>query len=240
MLRLGIIQKHSRGTHKMSALDYFNTYVRDKTASSFNKIEYEYDSWCNACSYKCPICQLTEKASDAMTQHLFSEHGLARENAESIYGSLISSQIIHFCLICQSPVLHDIASLNEHMSKHALTLLSYYVTHIAKSNVEQKGDVAKKSVVTVTTSSTTAASNNTLWMDKCVFQCKICKTQLSSMSTFKRHVADQHALTVTEYTEHHGSGIIVANYHLCLLCKGPITCDEEFIKDHLVIKILES
>ena len=229
MLRLGSVQKHSRGLHKMSALDYFNKHVRDTPAASANNVknESDFDSWCNACTYKCPICKMTEKSSEAMSQHFMTEHGLTQQTAESQHGSAMSSQIIHFCLVCQSPVLHDVASLNEHMAQHGLTLLSYYVTHIDK-----KSDVAQKSDEIAATS---ALTYDSLWMNKCVFRCKICATQLSSMSTFKRHISDNHAMNMDDYNERHGKiSLVVANYHLCSICKCAITCDEEYIREHMV------
>ena len=229
-LTMPIFQKHMKTQHNIEGEDYFKTILVDTQnpstsdltqVSTSNQINGSsdvdsVDTWKDACTYKCELCLLSLPSDEAMNQHLLASHGMTTEFYESKFGSPLFTKVIHLCKICHVGIQHDAKNLYAHMSSyHGLSLASYYQTYISRLPV-------------------THNSTSTSWMNRCVFQCKICRNQFTSLSAFQRHISEEHVLNLMEYEATQGSAMISANYHFCSLCQAAVTCDAEYIREHLV------
>jgi len=224
LLTMPIFQKHMKSQHNIDGEDYFKTVLTQNQSSSCDntrvstsiKIVDSTDKWKDACTYKCQLCRLILPSDEAMNQHLLSSHSMTTEFYESKFGSTLFTKVNHKCKICQVNIQHDAKNLDIHMTlQHGLSLVSYFQSYISGPLI-------------------TPDSMLTSWMNKCMFHCKICQNQFTSLSAFQRHISEEHAISLMEYEAAHGSAMISAKYHFCSLCQSAVTSDAEYIREHLV------
>ena len=71
------------------------------------------------------------------------------------------------------------------------------------------------------------------WMDRCIFECKICSVRFDSRANFKSHLQSIHNLLYENYKADFPDSLVVMDLHCCLMCQESIICDGEEISEHL-------
>merc|ERR1712020_39550 len=96
------------------------------------------------------------------------------------------------------------------------------------------GDVMSNAAIPIFNPVQAVGNNPSVWMNRCIFHCKICSVQFDSKVNFKGHVANLHGMpSYDKYLEDFGDPLAVLNLHCCLMCQESVTCDAEDITDHL-------
>ena len=216
LLSMGVVQKHMRLVHNMESKDYFTQYILDP-----------FSGWRNACGFSCNQCDsFKTNETEKLAAHMES-HGWLMEDFKKHYLALKVHEVRHICLMCDTSILQEGFSLDDHLStSHGLTSKEYYDNHVASAAVLD-------SVVTAAAAAASETSSDEEWMNGCLFECKICPVRLESLASMRSHLSSFHATSLEAYESVHGSALVKITQIVCHVCLAAVPCDAEFVTDHL-------
>jgi hypothetical protein len=200
----------------------------------------EHFKWANGCEYICKMCpNYIVQVENTLYFHIKNIHGISIMSYRAQYGSLVKEEKRHQCKLCSSCILWKAGSISVHLKSHSMKLQTYYEQYIKgqpdqySSNYYNQGSTSTASMMMATTLSQSMYDPKQ-WMNRCIYECKICLSQYSSKADFKHHLASEHDSEYVGHSSDFGDPMMLMNLHGCLMCQEMITCDAEDISDHLV------
>lgn len=181
--------------------------------------------------------------------HVKSAHGMTAEDYKVQCGPLSEfSDRKHQCTLCGVKIVWHAQNIGQHLnSAHKISLKEYYYTYIKGQPIAAKTSNAfsikpqsihqpsTSKIVIPSAPPTMFSLDPSHWMNRCIFECKICSLRFDSRAKLKGHVQALHQSNYDNYVSDFGDPMLVLNLHCCLMCQESVTCDAEDISEHLNI-----
>lgn len=172
-------------------------------------------TWASKCTFTCHICDFTTTKRFTFKTHVERNHSMRFEVYKENFGSGITDEVYHTCVLCGHSVLWDLSSMKLHIQKACKrNLADYYHMLFPHAKV--------------------AKSSTSVDLSQCTFICQICDHyETKNENTFMAHVKRTHRITQSEYHRKFQTGPSTVVKHDCMICGVSITWNHASMKDHI-------
>jgi len=216
----GRLMRYHLGKHNLTAEQYRAKYMDDQNGLTLKNIRNE--KWTNKCTFLCVVCNKTFATKSSLSSHMENDHSTAISRP---LPDLTVHYLLHTCQICSENLLWEEETLANHFAaKHDLDVSEYAKQHLP--NYEENEDCSRE------------IYKFESWMNRCVFQCKLCPpgemATVNKKTKLYTHLAKSHADNRRGYfAEYEEETFVEKVDHVCQLCAQSVLWDGSYLQRHI-------